>query len=157
MKPDKPQIVATLRASLVEELAALERVGATAAEEAVTEEAKSENEYDTRATEASYLARGLASRIAELRQVVAWFSSFDANKPLPDTTVQVGALVELDGGEWLFFAPAGGGTVQAGGKKIKLVSRSSPLGAALVGLEAGDAAEFDTPRGILEREIVGVW
>lgn len=157
MTPDKPLLLAAVRGALSTELAALERVAAQAVDEASNEETRSEGEYDTRATEASYLARGLAKRITALRQLVAWFGEFDPSKALASSGVQVGALVELDGDELLFMAPAGGGIVEAGGKKVKLISRSSPLGAALLGLEVGDAVEVDTPRGVVEREIVGVW
>lgn len=158
MRPNKVEIINALRAGLADELASLERVAAMSREDAVSEESKSENEYDTRSTEASYLARGLGRRIKELRQVVAWFEVFDARKPLVPLVVQTGALVQLDGAseELLFLAPVGGGRYKAGPWTVQIVSPSSPLGEALCELAAGDEAEFDTPRGLVTREILSV-
>ncbi len=159
MRPDKPAIVAALRAALSDELGALERVAAMSRDEAGSEETKSEGKYDTRATEASYLARGLAMRIAELRQIVAWFEVFDAERPMDPPVAQTGALLRLEGApdELLFLAPVGGGRVSVAGLTVKIISPSSPLGAALAELEAGDAAEVETPRGQVTREILEIW
>ena len=159
MRPDKAAIVAALRAALSDELGALERVAAMSRDEAGSEETKSEGKYDTRATEASYLARGLAKRIAELRQIVAWFEVFDAERPVDPAVAQTGALVRLEGAadELLFLAPVGGGRVSVAGWSVTIISPSSPLGAALAELEAGDAAEVETPRGPVTREILGIW
>lgn len=159
MTPSKPAVVSALRHALAEELAALERVAAMSRDEAGSDETKSEGQYDTRATEASYLARGLAFRIAELRQIGAWFAVFDAGRPLDRPVVQTGALLRLEGGadELLFLAPVGGGRVKVGPWTVKIISPSSPLGQALAELEEGDAAEVDTPRGLVTREILGIW
>jgi hypothetical protein len=109
-----------------------------------------EGKYDTRSTEASYLARGLAFRIADLRPVVAWFQLFDAS--WRSAVVQAGALIQLDD-DLLFMAPVGGGRVRVGDRTVTIISPASPLGEALAGLEPGDVAEIDSPRGILSREV----
>lgn len=159
MRPDKSEVIAALRRTLGEELAAMERVAAMSRDEAGSDETKSEGQYDTRATEASYLARGLAFRIVELRRLLGWFELFDPTKPLSPPSARIGALVALEdaGDELHFLAPMGGGRVQAGGQRVNVISPSSPLGAALIGLEAGDVVEVETPRGLMEREILGVW
>ena len=51
------------------ELAALESIASEARDEATSSETKAEGKYDTRATEASYLARGQAWRIVELKRL----------------------------------------------------------------------------------------
>lgn len=157
MPPPKAEILAALRARLGEELAALERVAAMSRDEATSEQTRAEGKYDTRATEASYLAHGLSLRIAELRQISAWFALGDAEAAR--TSASVGALVSLEGSatELLFLAPVGGGRVSAAGYTVTVISPASPLGRALAGLEAGDAVEVDTPRGTQVREILGVW
>lgn len=155
MRPSKAEIIAALRRSAGEELAAMERVAAMSRDEASGEESRSENQYDTRATEAAYLARGLAARIVELRRLDAWLATFDG--ALVSSAVDIGAVVALDEGELLFIAPVGGGKVRLGERLVSVISPASPLGEALIGLEVGDALEIDSPRGTLSREVVGVW
>lgn len=148
--PPKAEIVAALCAGLETELAALERMAAASRDEVGSDETKNEGKYDTRSTEASYLARGLAFRIADLRQVVAWLQLFDAS--WRSSVVQAGALIQLDD-DLLFMAPVGGGRVRVGDRTVTIISPASPLGEALAGLEPGDVAEIDSPRGILSREV----
>ena len=64
---NKVAAIEAFRASLSTELDAVERVAAMARDEASSAETKQEGKYDTRATEASYLARGQAERIVALR------------------------------------------------------------------------------------------
>lgn len=155
MIPRKADVIAALRQSVAEELAAMERVAAMSRDEVSSDETRSEGKYDTRATEASYLARGLAVRILELRQLSAWFESFNPEQRC--VAACVGALVELEGGELLLLAPVGGGKVSVGGRAVSLVSPASPLGEALLELEAGDSVEIETPRGARSREVLRVW
>ena len=77
MYPSKPQVVDALARSANEALEAAERAQAIAADEATSEQSKAEGKYDTRATEASYLARGQAERVVELRELVAWYGRLD--------------------------------------------------------------------------------
>lgn len=158
MLPDKVQVLAALQEALTRELEALDSVAAQARDEVTSAETKQEGQYDTRATEASYLARGQAARIAEIRRMAAWADVFDASAPLRPPVVQVGAIVALEGErtEIVFIAPAGGHRLQVGTFAVNVISPSSPLGAALADLEEGDACEVDTPRGILDYEVVGL-
>ena len=64
--PDKRRLVAGLRARIEEDLATVERRRADTAAGATHEENRAEHAKDTRATEDSYLARGLAERVAAL-------------------------------------------------------------------------------------------
>jgi transcription elongation GreA/GreB family factor len=119
-----------------------------ARDEATSAESRPENQYDTRALEASYLAAGQGERLAELRLLAAWA------EVQPDDLadlVEAGALarVEPDHGEpqWVLLAPRGGTELRVGGVPVRLVSVSSPLGSALCGLAAGDVGEVETPRG----------
>ena len=133
----------------------MESVAGSARDEATSGESKAEGKYDTRSTEASYLARGQAWRVAELRRQVAWARSLDPASGAPGQ-VQVGSLVHLEGErrEWVFVAPVGGTTLQVGGVPVKVISPASPLGQALSELEEGDGAEVDSPRGLVEVEIL---
>jgi hypothetical protein len=137
LKEELVQIVAT-------DLDARERAHRATLEGATHEEAKPENDKDTRALEQSYLARGEALRIEELRQglhaVRAMTTrAFGAGEP-----AAVGALVvtEQDGASsTLLLAPFGGGTRLAAGA-VQVLTPQSPLGRALLGKRAGDECEI---------------
>ena len=157
MLPDKRTVLHALRAQLAKELEAVERVAAMARDEVGSDETRAEGRYDTRSTEASYLARGQAWRVAELRQLAAWFRNLDPEgAPPPD--IQVGALVALEGHreQVLFLAPIGGLRAEVEGRVVRVISPVSPLGRGLTGLEVGDEAEIDSPQGRVTYEVVGL-
>jgi transcription elongation GreA/GreB family factor len=143
-------VVLALKKELVEklrqDLAAAERAHRATLAGATHEEAKPENDKDTRALEQTYLARGQAQRVEELRLAIARVESM----PLRPSErgggerVTLGALVsvkqEHDGTETTYWlAPEGGGAELTGG--VHVVTPQSPLGRALVGKEAGDVVE----------------
>lgn len=154
----KAKAVKALLAKVAQELEGVERMATMARDEATSSETKSEGKYDTRATEASYLARGQANRILELRSLKNWYELQDRSLPLAKAVVQVGALVGLlaEGEEWVFIAPVGGGRVQVGARVVRAISLLSPLGQALLEHVPGESAEVDTPRGLVELEVLSV-
>ena len=156
--PSKVDAVRALRAAIDGELQSIESTAAMARDEATNTETKAEGKYDTRATEASYLARGQAWRIAELRKLSAWLATEQATAPLTHPVVQVGALVEVNGArsEWVYIGPVGGGKATIGRHVIRLISLASPLGAAMEDLEVGDAFDVETPRGQRSYEITAL-
>src|SRR5580704_9858943 len=125
----------TLKQELLElasrDLDTLVRAHRATTEGATHEEAKPENDKDTRALEQSYLARGQATRIEELRASIAGVTAL----PLRDfdgRPAALGALVTVDedGAEsTLLLAPGGGGARLAGGT-VQVVTPASPLGRA---------------------------
>ena len=154
---DKSTVIDAFRAELATELDAVERVAAMARDEVSSDETKQEGKYDTRATEASYLARGQAWRVAELRRLKAWFDVFDAGRA-PRDTVGIGSLVHLDGARsgWYLLGPIGGPTATVHGEVVRLISPKSPLGRAMGGLEAEDGFEVTSPTGVVEYELLEV-
>ncbi len=139
----KQALKAELLARLGEDLRALERAHRATCEGATHEEAKPENDKDTRALEQSYLARGQAARIEELRVSIAAVNAL-SSRDLEEKRVALGALVtiEEDGEEsTLLLAPGGGGVRLAGGA-VQIVTPKSPLGRALLGQRAGDDVEI---------------
>jgi transcription elongation GreA/GreB family factor len=156
--PNKSIVVSELLASVQSELESMESLAEMARDEATSTETKAEGKYDTRATEASYLARGQAWRIAELRKLVAWLSSDFATRTLTTQVVQVGALVHLEGArsDVVFVAPIGGKQSTIDGQTVRLISMASPLGAAMSELEVGDAFEVESPRGVLDYEVIAI-
>jgi len=158
-RPSKTAVLAQLEAVLREDLRALESVAAATRSEVGSDETRQEGQYDTRATEASYLARGQARRITELRRQLAWVERFDAARVLDPPMVQVGALVALEGEreELVFVAPVGGGKLRVGGGTLRVISPNGPLGQAMAELEPGDEFEVDSPRGVSSYEVAEVW
>jgi transcription elongation GreA/GreB family factor len=132
-----------LTSLLASDLETLERSHRASIEGATHEEAKPENDKDTRALEQSYLARGQAKRIDELRGHVAEVASMPCRDFTNGEPAAMGALVTIeedDGESHLFMAPQGGGTRLRGGE-IQVVTPRSPLGVALLGKQEGDECE----------------
>ncbi len=156
--PDKLLVVRRLAEVAEAELSSMVSLAEMARDEATSTETKAEGKYDTRATEASYLARGQAWRIAELRQLVAWLNSDTATRTLIEPVVQVSALVRIAGArsEIVFVAPIGGAKTTIDGETIRVISPASPLGSAMTELEEGDGFEVESPRGLVEYEVTAV-
>lgn len=138
--PTRKVLKAELIAVLEGTLRALEAAHADTREAATHEEAKPENDKDTRALEQSYLARGQAMRIEALKAGLAAVGTMN----LADGDAgRVGALVEVeedDEAVAYFLAPEGGGTKLGGG--VQVVTPASPLGRALIGKREGDEVEL---------------
>lgn len=120
-----------------------DRAHRAALEGATHEEAKPENDKDTRALEQSYLARGEAKRIEELRISLAEVQSMPLGALGAEDPAVLGALVraEEDGEALvLWLAPHGGGRKLAEGT-VQIVTPLSPLGRALIGKHAGEECE----------------
>ena len=157
--PSKAEVLVALERLLSDELEALAAQTSAARDEATHAESRPENQYDTRALEASYLAAGQGERLGEVRRLWAWISQQTAD-PACERAVE-GALVgvSIGGAErWVLLAPRGGPEVRVGAARVvvQLVSTDSPLGRAVFGLREGDGAELDTPRGPRELEVVAV-
>lgn len=155
--PEKSRVVDSLRAALREQFQALSTMTAAARDEATSAEAAPENEYDTRALEASYLAAGQGQRLADLRELVDWADHLDASA---HAAVGLGSLAHVDDDgtvRWLFLTPQGGRELLVDGVNVQVVGASSPLGAALLHLEAGDEAELETPSGDRVIEVIEVF
>ncbi len=139
-KLDRGALKAELLAVLEQTLSTLQAAHADARAGATHEQAKPENDKDTRALEQSYLARGQALRIEALRSGLAALGTMS----LAEGQVgRVGALIaaeEDDEKVWFFLAPEGGGTRLEGG--VQVVTPASPLGRALLGKRAGDEVEL---------------
>jgi hypothetical protein len=136
-------VLAALADLLTAELSTLLQATAAARDEATSSESRAENKYDTRATEASYLAAGQGERLLALRHSLAW-----ATSPSPTAT-----LVELEGPAWVLVAPeAGGRRVVVAGQTVVVVTPGSPVGEALSSAAPGDLVRV----GAREVEVVAV-
>jgi transcription elongation GreA/GreB family factor len=141
--PGKPALLAELHARLVADLETLERAHRSTIDGATHEEAKPENDKDTRALEQSYLARGQAARVEELRAVVASVNAL-SSRAVVATRVILGALVVVDedGAESSFLVAPGGAGARLAGGAVQVVTPDAPLGRALLGKGEGDDVEL---------------
>jgi transcription elongation GreA/GreB family factor len=152
---DKAALKTELLAMLAAALETAERAHAAAVEGATSDEARPENDKDTRGLEQSYLARGQAQRVAELEAAVAEVTALALRTFGKTDPIALSALVTVDedGEDHRFFvAPHGGGNVLAGGAQV--VTPSSPLGRALLGKRKGDEVEVRLP-GRVRNLIIG--
>jgi len=122
---------------------------------ATHDENKPENDKDTRAIEATYLARGQARRVVELEQALLKLNSLEPRQFPPDAPIALGAIVALEGDDddafWYLLAPAGGGArLELGATSMTVVTPESPVGRALLGRREGDDVEIRTPQGARE-------
>jgi len=161
--PPKTALKDELVKLLTVDLDAAERAQATTRAGATHEEAKPENDKDTRALEQSYLARGQAMRVEELRTAVIEVKAMGLRDYGEAQAVAMGALVtaeeeDKDGRTQavrFFLAPQGGGAKLVGGA-VLVVTPKSPLGQALVGKKVGDACEVRLAGRTRELSIVGI-
>lgn len=152
---------AVLHAELVARLTgALDaaRAAQAATQQAAThEEARAENDKDTRGLEQSYLARGQAQRVEELAAELAAVQNMSLRAYGDDDAIAAGALVDAttdDSKHRYFIAPGGAGEILADG--IQVVTPRSPLGRALCGRLAGDEVEVQMPSGRRTLEVIDV-
>ncbi len=156
---DKRALLDELRTRLEDERATTMRLALDAAA-ATHEDNKPENDKDMRSTEASYLARGQAERARELERSLALLGTILVRPFGAGDRITATALVELLHGKSkliCFVLPAGGGQrIRSGDTDVQVVTPTSPLGKALMGLSEGDDAEVSTPQGPKVYEVVGV-
>jgi len=157
--PSKQALKEELMRLLAEDLTSRERAHRSAMEGATHEEARPENDKDTRALEQSYLARGQALRIEELREQLSNIEWMTLPRYGADDAIGIGALVTVEeaGVEQRFFiAPYGGGKTLGGALLVKVIVPNSPLGQALVGKRQGDDCDVRVGGGLRELSIVSV-
>jgi transcription elongation GreA/GreB family factor len=134
----KSELIQLLQATLT----MLQNAHAAAIEGATHEEAKPEDDKDTRGLEQSYLARGQAQRIETLQRGLAAVLVMNLE---PLKSVSVGAVVELEDehghASAFWLAPEGAG-LKLNSKSVQVLTIHSPLGQALIGKSTGDEAEF---------------
>lgn len=92
---EKQRLLDALREIVAQDLAAQTRRQLDTQQGATHEESRSEHAKDTRATEQSYLARGLADRVADLERTVTVLAHLELRRFEPDDPIAVGALIEV--------------------------------------------------------------
>lgn len=165
---DKQALRQALQARLSRDLETLVRREQDTARGATHEENRAEHAKDTRATEQSYLARGLSERVADLRATQGRLARLDV--AACEEEIRIGALVAIRDEEagavehWWLVPVAGGIDLEPGvalanepgASRIRTVTPASPLGRSLIGLAVGDEGTFRSPRGERRFEILEI-
>jgi transcription elongation GreA/GreB family factor len=142
-------------------LATQANAAALSRDEAISEESRAENKWDTHSQEAAYLAEGQARLAAEIAGSIEIYNTL----PLPDfgpqDAIAVGAVVEVEaasGRRTMFFIGprAGGLELNIGGKTILVLTPQSPLGRQLLGKRRHDSVETPGRGAVTRQQIVSV-
>jgi transcription elongation GreA/GreB family factor len=159
-KTDKVQLLEMVISQLQKDLGALIDAAKANLEAATNEESQPENEYDTRALEASYIAGAQSKRAQEIEESIALLKQVQVRSFAEDDSIAMTALIQVrdeSGLSTFFLIPRGAGLfVEFEGQKIKILSAKSPLGSALVGQGAGDLIQYQAAKGFRECEIISV-
>jgi transcription elongation GreA/GreB family factor len=143
---DKKLVLAALKERLEAELERAHKRAKDAVDGATHEENRAEGDKDMRATEASYVARGISGRVVEMEQALLRVSALALVSFPKGARIAVSALVELahdDRHAHYFLVPAGGGErLKVDGVEVQMLTTQSPLGKALLGLTEGEQAEL---------------
>jgi transcription elongation GreA/GreB family factor len=157
---DKRKLIEHIRSEVEKDVETLTASAKATIEAATGEESKAENQYDTRGLEASYLARGQAKRISDIKEFLVVLKHVVLKDFGPDDKIAGSALIEVESNgktsHLLMMTHGGGVTVTFEGKKIQIVTPSSPLGEALLDLVEGDVAVVEQGDSVREYEIISV-
>lgn len=139
---DKGDVVSLIIQKLKSDLETYFRAANSARFEATDSENKPESKYDTRGIEASYLAHGQSRQALQTKEDMDAFENLKLAAFSPEDPVDVGALVEVKSGRFIFYyflGPSAGGTeVELDGEEVMVVTGQSPLGAAMMGARVGE-------------------
>ena len=157
---DKRRILQALRDRLAADLAGLTRSQQASQAGATHAEARPENDKDTRALEATYLARGLAGRVVALEAALVAVDALKMRDFGLDDPIALCALVTLEsasGCAHYFVVPSGGGIhLQVDGLEVLTVTPKAPVGPALIGKHCDDDVDVQTPQGKREYTVLTV-
>jgi transcription elongation GreA/GreB family factor len=153
----RERILAQLRATLALQVGAAQ----LSRDEAISEESRAENPYDTHSLEAGYLAEGQARQAVEIEESIAIISALPLPDFAPGAPLALGALAEIRDGRGevtcYFLGPrAGGIEVTVEGRKVLVVTPQSPVGRQLLGRRAGDTVQLPGQPGAIQPRIVAV-
>lgn len=158
---DKQKLVSQIIISLEKKLANSIKAANIAHADAIGDESKAENKYDTRGLEASYLA-GAQSRMAvELKMNLAIYQKLALKSFDNDSKIALTAFIELeaeDGSKRNYFLGpnSGGMELNYEGRTIFLVTIPSPMGRKLINREVGDTVEITSGNTKKDYEIVNI-
>jgi len=144
---NKTMLVEQIVAQLADEVESYARSARATQAEATDEQSQPEHKYDTRGLEAAYLAHGQSRQAAETEEAIEAFRALPLREFAPGEAIDLGALVELDGGgerTFYFIGPRAGGTeIEHDTSTILVITPQSPLGSQLMGAKEGDSLQIE--------------
>ena len=141
--------VEKLKVDLIQAIAAAEE----AHKGATHEQSKAETQYDTLGLEHAYLAEGQSRRIEQIKSDIITLENWTPPAFDEDSEIYQGALVQLSNVDsqqsmTIFLVPTGGGhqltLPEPYNLPCNIITPSSPIGDALLGLGFGDIAETES-------------
>ncbi len=157
---NKQKLVDAICEKLEADLVVLKDAARATYDAATNEESKPENEYDTRALEASYLAGAQAKRVGEIEELIFVFKNLDIKNFKNTDAILSTALVEVElenKKSFVFLMSKGGGiTLNIDSFTVQIITPYAPLGEALLGLKVGDTAIVESAKKILEYDILSI-
>ena len=157
---NKSEILLKLEELLLKNIEKAEEIFRSSYEYTTKGDIKSDGKYDTRATEAGYLAGAQKRRVEELKNDLNRLRGLPIKAFSSDQGVAVGALMELECEKRVshyFISPSSGGeTLKIEETSIQIISHNSPISIAAFGLNQEDSFELETPRGLKVYYIVSL-
>ena len=158
---DKSLVLQALHDALTRDLQSVTISQKRIQEGATHSESRAESDKDTRATEASYVARGLAKRVSELQEAVSLLAAVKLRAFTNQDRVALTAIVTLEDDaekqERYFVMPTGGGLrLDIHNQTIGVITPQSPLGVAVLGKHIGDELTLRLPGGTRDMTIVDI-
>lgn len=144
---NKQHVIEALLLRLEEERNTLVRAALQSRTEATDEANKSDNKYDTRSLEASYLAGAQSRMAAEAEEALVIVKRLGLIEFEPGDGITIGALVELRMGKkmsYYFLSPRGGGLqIVVNKETVTVLTPQSRLGSLLVDQTAGHSFPYE--------------
>ncbi len=139
----KSDLRAAILAELKQELLRQTQAAQLARDEAISEESRAENKWDTHSQEAAYLAEGQARLAAEIGESIKLYETLPFPDFTPDAVIAVGAIVKVEAAPGrttrYFIGPrAGGLELRWEDQPVLVLTPQSPLGRQFLGKRAGD-------------------
>lgn len=148
----KAKIIEFLEIKLKNELEEITKIAAQTKMAATHSDMKQESKYDTRATEAAYLAGAQAKRVYEIIKELDELTSLQLTSG--HNKVQVGSLLTLEFNSvssQYFISPTSGGFLASfENGNYMIIGVHSPIAQASIGLTEGESFEVETPKEIRE-------
>lgn len=129
------------------EITELEKICESAHKLVTGGDLKSDGKYDTRATEAGYLAGAQKKRLEELKIDLTMLNEVPVKPFQKGRDISIGDLVEIEHNghvrKYYITPTPGGSQIMLEGEAVMVISVFSPLGGEALGLGVGDEFEVD--------------
>jgi transcription elongation GreA/GreB family factor len=156
----KEEIKKSLLEKVQDELDKAEQAYNSARTLTQSDDFKSESKWDTRATEAGYLASAQKQRVEDLKLELKLIEEIDITALKDSDEISLGALVELEHNNlkrfYFLSSTAGGTPLLIQNRPILVISVFSPLGKELLGLNVGEEVELEIGEEIKEYKVCSI-